>query len=361
MLQITNLTTSLFEDVNLQVEPNQIVAITGNNGSGKSTLAKVIAGYYQAEAGVVNLPAEQIGLLTQNPYLQFIGNTVFDELTYSLEQDHADPRVIEAVLKQCPFPLAKNLDELSGGEAQRLLIYKELHSSKQLLILDETLSNLDQDAKDELIAELRTSNKAIILITNNLNDTNYASVVYQLENKCLSRTDDRFAAVDLVANHNPVTLEYRDYQFKQGLNIVTGQSAGGKTTLITDLCFELKHGISLIPQYPFEVVTTLDGSHIYSTEYAKRVNLHHSKFSQNITELSTGELVKVLVIEAVLSGNQTLVLDESIEVLDKCSQTMVLDLITEVFETIIIVSHNKYLFNGYPVNVVEVNYEANNN
>lgn len=360
MLRITNLTTSLFEDVNLSMDTNQIIAITGNNGSGKSTLAKVIAGYYQPISGSVNLIPEQIGLLTQNPYLQFIGNTVFDELTYSLEQVGADHQQIEMILNNCPFPLDKQLDELSGGEAQRLLIYKELHSNKQLLILDETLSNLDHHSKQDIIDQLSASGKSIILITNNLNDTKHADLIYKLEDKQLSVVADIYLEEQLIANHNPISIEYDGYQFRTGLNIVTGQSAGGKSTLITNLCFEINKDISLIPQYPFEIVTTLDGAHIFESQFASRVNLEQAKFTQNITELSTGELVKVLIVEAVLSGNQTLVLDETIEVLDFKSQTMVLDLITEVFETIIIVSHNKYLFNQRPVNIVEVNYEADN-
>lgn len=354
MLQITNLNTDILNNVSLTVAANQIIAITGNNGSGKSTLAKVISGYYKPTSGTINISFEDIGLLTQNPYLQFIGNTVFDELTYGLEQQNADLSSIEHVLADCPFELERNLETLSGGQAQKLLIYKELKSNKKVLILDETLSNLDEKSKKQLIELLKVSGKAIILITNNLNDTDFASEVYHLEAGRLKLSQQQSQAEQLGVNQNQVSISYSGYQFKAGINLITGTSSIGKTTLITNLCFELKTGISLIPQYPFEIVTTLDASHLYQSEEAKKIYLEPSKLAQNITELSTGELVKVLILEAVESKNKILVLDEAIEVLDADSQQAVLDLITDRFETIIIVTHNKYLFNNRDVNIVEV-------
>ncbi len=354
MLQITNLTTETINDLSLVVEPNQIIAITGDNGSGKSTLAKVIAGYYLPQSGTINLDPSQIGLLTQNPYLQFIGNTVFDELTYSLEQENASNETIQAVLDNCPFNLQHKLNELSGGQAQGLLIYKEMVSSKQVLILDETLSNLDNDRKEAIISQLKTCNKAIILITNNLNDTQYADAVYRLVDNSLSLVSEVRVEPKLLVNDQAVSFEYAGYQFKQGLNLVTGQSAGGKSTLVNNLCFDLIDGISLIPQYPFEMVTTIDGRHLYDSKLAEQFGLSQDKFNQNITELSTGELVKVLVIEAIDSDNSIVVLDESIEVLDIQSQQAVLDVVCQHFETVIIVTHNLYLFNHRPAHIVEV-------
>lgn len=361
MLQITNLTTPYLQEINLNVKAGEIIGITGDNGSGKSTLGKVIAGYYQSTSGNINLPPQQIGLLTQNPYLQFIGNTVFDELTYSLEQSQCSRDVFDKVLSNCPLDLDKSLEQLSGGEAQRLLIYKELYNSKQILILDETLSNLDQKSKDQIIEELKASGKGVILITNNINDTKYANRIYNLENGSLQQVYKPIGNEQLLDNNNKVSFEYCGYQFKTGLNLVTGSSAGGKTTLITNLCMESTEPISLIPQYPFEIVTTLDARHLRTSEWGAKINIDNDKFSQNITELSTGELVKVLIVEAVESGNPTIVLDEAIEVLDRKSQSLVLDLLSEKFETIIIVTHNQYLFNHRAVNIVEVGYETNNN
>lgn len=354
MLRMDNLTTSLVDNISLCINPSEIVAITGDNGSGKSTLAKVIAGYYKSGSGTINLQPNEIGLLTQNPFLQFIGNTVFDELTFSLEQDGASNDQIENILDNSPFDLSKELTSLSGGQAQRLLIYKELFSDKKLLILDETLSNLDHSTKSKLVENLKNSNKAIMLITNNINDTDLADRVYNLDGGQLTLINHKIKELELTVNNAGIVYEYNGYEFKRGINLVTGDVAGGKSTLVTNFCFNTNSNISLIPQYPFEIVTTLDGSHLYESEYAKVINIEPSKFKQNITELSTGELVKLLVIEAIESGNRTIVLDEAIEVLDRDSQFKVIKLLEEKFEVVIIVTHNKYLFNDFAVNIVEV-------
>lgn len=356
MLQLNNITTSLVTNVNLSVEFGSIIAITGNNGSGKSTLAKSIAGHLEIASGSVNLDFEEIGLLTQNPFLQFIGSTVFDELTYSLEQQNAKHNLFQAALDNCQIALDKSLSSLSGGQAQQLLIYKEMISTKKVLILDETLSNLDEDIKRETIDALKASGKAIILITNNLNDTKYADQVYHLANGQLLPSDVKLQPENLLNNDADVTLTYKGYEFKSGLNLVTGASNSGKSTLVNQMCFDLKTNISLIPQYPFEIITTLDASHLAASQFSEKLGLSAEHFMQNITDLSTGELVKVQIIEALESGNKTVVLDESIEVLDSDSQVMILDLLVAHFETIIIITHNRYLFNDRYVNVLEVKW-----
>lgn len=356
MLIVKNLKAELFDDISFNVNQNQIIAIIGDNGSGKSTLAKTICGYYQSQSGSVTIDSSKIGLLTQNPYLQFIGNTVFDELTYSLEQNLAPTEIIKMVLASSPFPLDKPLIELSGGEAQRLLIYKELNTDKQVLILDETLSNLDNESKENVISELRQSDKAIIFITNNLNDIKFADAVYKLENKSFTQVEIDYIATKPIDNHQPVSFEHQGYEFRQGLNVIGGASASGKTTLINDICFNTELDISLIPQYPFEMVTTLNATHISYDQNCELLGITENMLEQNITDLSTGELVKVLVLEAISSSNKVLILDESIEVLDHESQTKIMNIILERFETVIIVSHNLYLFNDYNFNLVEVKW-----
>lgn len=354
MLTVKNLKAELFDDISFEVESNQIIAIIGDNGSGKSTLAKTICNYYQAQSGTVSIDSSKIGLLTQNPYLQFIGNTVFDELTYSLEQNRIATDIIKLVLESSPFPLDKSLIELSGGEAQRLLIYKELHTDKEVLILDETLSNLDEDSKQLVVNDLKQSDKAIIFITNNLNDIKYADVVYKLENKTFKQIEIDYIAPNSTTSNKDVSFEHDGYSFRTGLNVIGGASASGKTTLINDICFNTDLDISLIPQYPFEMVTTLNATHIDYDSKCQLLAITSEMLEQNITDLSTGELVKVLVLEALATDNKVLILDESIEVLDKRSQTNILNLVLEHFDTVIIVSHNLYLFNDYEFNLVEV-------
>ncbi len=353
MLRVDNLKSKYFEQINLNVDKNQIVAIIGDNGCGKSTLAKTIAGYYEPSDGSVMPSRNKIGLLTQNPFIQFVGTSIFDELTYSFEQSGYTQKQIEQLLSKPEFSLERKLHTLSGGQAQTLLIIKELMLDKEVLILDETLSNLDEENKRLLIKRLKNSNKAIILITNNLNDTQYAERIYKLENKHLTQVTHKVVKPNIKVNSDKRMFMYGNYEFKSGLNLITGASASGKTTLINDICFNTDYDISLIPQYPFEIITNLKIENIDS-ELIASLYLNDSILTSDLIELSTGELVKVLLLEALMTKNEILIIDEAIEVLDIKSQHKVIKLMLEKFKTVIIITHNTYLFNDYAVNLVEV-------
>ncbi len=364
MLEVKNLTNDLLENINLTVLSGQLVAIIGDNGSGKSTLAKTIASHYKYK-GSVKPSASQISLLTQNPYLQFIGNTVFDELTYFAEQNNFCEAKVEQLLANCPFQLEADLATISGGSAQQLLIYKELYKQSQVVILDETLSNIDDDNKQLLLQQLQAQNKAIILITNNVVDTKYATAIYQLVDRKLLSIGNFDYCWHFTSSDKPVSFRYEQYEFKQGLNLVCGKSGSGKSRLLMEIAFNSEQALkcAYISQYPFEMVTTINAQQLIGSDQQQLLmilNLDESKLTANITSLSTGELVKVLLINALIQNKQYILIDEGLEVLDFKSQQAVFKLVEKHFKAAIIVSHNPYIFNQQIVNEVIVN-EADNN
>lgn len=366
MFIVNNLTSELFDNITFQVNPGEVIAIIGDNGIGKSSLAKVVAGYYQADELDTNINFQDVGLLTQNPYMQFIGNTVFDELTtYTLVQSRKTNDEIEQILSECPYKLDMQLDELSGGQAQHLLIFKELYSSKKLLILDETLSNLDNDLKYNVMEALKNSGKAVILITNNIIDTSLANKVYSLENKHLLEIEHCDIDTNILICNNPLSFEYKGYSFKEGINILQGKSGVGKSHLMSSIAFDEKYSnASYIPQYPFEMISTTNARQMFDSipdeSILKIIKLDKSKLDQKIVSLSTGELVKVLLLKSICSECRCdlILVDEAIEVLDSKSQKAAIQLIEKHFKTAIIITHNPSIFAGVCVNEVIIN-EAN--
>ncbi len=357
MLLVSNLHTNLFEDINLKVNAGEIVAIIGNNGCGKSTLAKTISGYYKPLQGEVNLASNQIGLITQNPFLQFVGSTVYDEITYSLEQEEVSRSEIDKILENCPLPLTLSLHKLTGNKAQQLLLYKQFVSSKKLIILDETLSNLSYEQKQEIMNTIKTSNKAIILITNNIIDTSFASIVYKLENKRLSKVDITINDPIYLENKNQIGFKYEKMTFKYGLNLLFGNE--DVEQLLVDIAHNSQQKVSLIPKFPFEAITQQNYKNSFDKQIAEQIQLKKIHFEQNATTLSTGELVKVLIVNAIKNESKIIIIDEVIEVIDNDTRNSVLQLILNNFETIIIASHNKYMFNNREVNEVHT-HESNN-
>lgn len=172
----------------LNITKGESIGIVGQNGSGKSTLARILSGLYKPDEGVVlfnSLNLENkfnpkfVFLLTQEKYL-FEG-TLLDNIT--LFDKHPDNNKISEILEL--LNLNKIIDDLkdgiltkisdnynnsfSGGEFQRIILARLLYSTKEILILDEPESSLD-NTHLQLLTELvknNFKNKIVILISHN--------------------------------------------------------------------------------------------------------------------------------------------------------------------------------------------------
>ena len=146
----------IFKHVNLQMKDRDKVIITGDSGVGKSTLLNIISGQLTPISGQVKFGQGSIALsdsvlISQKPWL-FKG-TIAENL--SLYQSFSEKRLIK-VLKEVHlwkelgaqplnFEVESNGTNLSGGQAQRLVIARGLLRKKNLFLLDEITSSLDKE------------------------------------------------------------------------------------------------------------------------------------------------------------------------------------------------------------------------
>lgn len=175
--------------VNLTVYPGDFLAIVGKNGSGKSTLAKTLMKINQIERGKVFIKGKDINDLTlyeltktigyvfQNPDHQFVADTVYDEVAYSLRvrnipEDEVKERVMEVLDL---FNLAGHLEvspfALSMGQRRLLSVATMLVVDQDAIILDEPTIGQDQASSNHLMGYLKRLNeqgKAIIIITHDM-------------------------------------------------------------------------------------------------------------------------------------------------------------------------------------------------
>jgi ABC-type Fe3+/spermidine/putrescine transport system ATPase subunit len=156
--------------VSLTVAAQEIVCLLGPSGCGKSTLLRIIAGLERPDAGAVWLngadvsatPAHRrgIGLMFQD-YALFPHLTVADNVAYGLRMQKMPAaqrraRVVEMLaLVDLDAYANRAVDDLSGGEQQRVALARTLAPNPALLLLDEPVANLDRLLRDELVVEVR--------------------------------------------------------------------------------------------------------------------------------------------------------------------------------------------------------------
>lgn len=135
----------------LHIEQGKIHGLLGGNGCGKSTLAKLLVGALELDEGEIDLEGidpSQVTLMSQRPYL--LQRSVYDNLVYPLQIRNMpiDEVLVETWLKK--INLWHRRDQyarsLSSGEQQKLSFLRALIFHPQVIIIDETLSNLDPES-----------------------------------------------------------------------------------------------------------------------------------------------------------------------------------------------------------------------
>lgn len=178
-------------DVNFEVEPGELVVITGHTGSGKTTLMKLLTREYSLTEGElyfndtpvhdlksskVHLHRRQIGVVYQD-YRLIKDLTAWENVALPLyitgkKEDEVEQRVsdllnlIKLTDKHDLFP-----SQLSGGEAQRVSIARSLALAPELIFADEPTGNLDTDTSKMialLLAKINELGTTVLLSTHDL-------------------------------------------------------------------------------------------------------------------------------------------------------------------------------------------------
>ena len=169
------------QDINLQVEDGEFLALIGPNGAGKSTLCYTLAGFvphfFKGElAGTVEVAGMEshnatlsewvlnVGLAFQNPFNQISGAkyTVFEELAFGLEnigvpRQEMKRRVEDAMRLTGISDLAERSPySLSGGQQQRVALTSILVMQPKVLVLDEPTSQMDPIGTREVFGVIRS-------------------------------------------------------------------------------------------------------------------------------------------------------------------------------------------------------------
>ena len=167
---------TVLNQIHLQVEPGEFVALLGPSGCGKTTLLRLVAGFLTPTVGrlcidgqrVEHIPTHKrnVGIVFQN-YALFPHMTVFDNIAYGLRaQKTPASKVRSRVQEMLELVQLEQMgdrypNELSGGQQQRVALARALAPRPPLILLDEPFSNLDVQVRLRLRQEVRDILKSI--------------------------------------------------------------------------------------------------------------------------------------------------------------------------------------------------------
>lgn len=167
-------TDVLFEHLDFTIAPGQTVALCGPSGCGKSTLLSILAGWVKPWAGQVERESiHRIGWVFQNPYgvpeRTALDHVVFPLLCHGMSRREAIPEAKEVMgLFDLDYAVDRRFSELSGGEAQRLMLARAVCSHPDVLLVDEPTAQLDTrtaDSVSEVLGNLAGQGMIVVVAT----------------------------------------------------------------------------------------------------------------------------------------------------------------------------------------------------
>lgn len=196
--------TTAVDDVSLEIQQGDFIAILGHNGSGKSTLAKHINAILYPTEGTVWVDGmnttdeshlwdirQEAGMVFQNPDNQIIGQVVEEDVGFGPENlgvptKEIWQRVEESLKAVGMYEFRKySPNKLSGGQKQRVSIAGVIAMHPKCIILDEPTAMLDPNGRKEVIRAVRALNDVeritVILITHYMEEIIHANRVFVMD------------------------------------------------------------------------------------------------------------------------------------------------------------------------------------
>jgi ABC-type Fe3+/spermidine/putrescine transport system ATPase subunit len=164
----------------LEIADGELFTLLGPSGCGKTTLLRLLAGFYQPDAGEIDFGARRvsglapyernIGMVFQNyalwPHMTVAGNVSYGLRLRKLTAEEIGRRVRDGLAKVNLLGLeGRYPGQLSGGQQQRVALARALVLNPDILLLDEPLSNLDAKIRVQVRAEIKKLQRELGITT----------------------------------------------------------------------------------------------------------------------------------------------------------------------------------------------------
>lgn len=181
----------ILEDISFDIKQNECIAVLGNNGAGKSTLLKCIDRICTPQEGTVMVDGKNVYKMSKTMMAQniayvpqsssSINMTVFDSILLGRkpyikwDASSDDRQIVSDIIHKMKLEdfALRTVSQLSGGEAQKVMLARALAQEPKLLLLDEPTSNLDPRNQHEVLQTVkkiaRENNICVAIVIHDLN------------------------------------------------------------------------------------------------------------------------------------------------------------------------------------------------
>lgn len=197
MISVSNLAFSynkdaqILKDISFELEEGFFLALLGNNGAGKSTLLKCLNGIYRGNNGFIHIGEKELVSMSRNEVARTMAYveqsneatqfTVYDAVLMGrkpyirVSPTKEDIEITEQAIARMDLKKfsMRYIDQLSGGELQKVVIARALAQQPKILLLDEPTSNLDLHNQHEVMRTMQaiaeTDRIIVIVVIHDLN------------------------------------------------------------------------------------------------------------------------------------------------------------------------------------------------
>ncbi len=170
---------NIFQNLSIEIERNKHTVITGKNGSGKSTLLGICSGVFYPDKGKTITFTKNFGYVGVIPLI--FSDTLKNNLVYGTKTQVSDEEIINLVNDFKLFNESNDVDlnievnnkSLSSGQMQKISFIRAILSKVDILVLDESMSNLDTKTKELIYSILKKLNLTIINSTHSIENLDY--------------------------------------------------------------------------------------------------------------------------------------------------------------------------------------------
>ena len=199
--KMDNYTVKAVDNINLNINNHEFIAIVGSSGSGKSTLLNLLGGLDKPTSGkvfinnidITSMDEDELAIFRRrNIGFIFQNYNLIDYMTPLENLKIVNPKADKTILNELGLKddeIKRNVLKLSGGQQQRVAIARTLVANSPVILADEPTGNLDSDTEEEIIEILKTSahkhGKCVIVVTHSKDLANKSDVILELKDKKL--------------------------------------------------------------------------------------------------------------------------------------------------------------------------------